>query len=124
MDGYTYSNDVLLLITVTLLPVVGCGNFVAKLVGVTYSNTFTPYEHTDVVADEVVLALNAVLTVYNAFEMFIDDVAALVRNEPVDAFIALMDPVKYSKLQSSSSYVNGAPLVERNVKLGMYFVYV
>ena len=97
---------------------------VAKLVGVTYSNTFTPYEHTDVVADEVILALNAVLTVYNAFEIFIDDVAALVRNEPVDAFIALIEPVKYSKLPSSSSYVNGAPLVERSVKLGMYFVYV
>ena len=71
----------------TLLPVVGCGNFVAKLVGVTYSNTFTPYEHTDVVAEEVVLALNAVLTVYNVFEMFIDAVAALVRNEPVDALV-------------------------------------
>jgi hypothetical protein len=62
------------LITLTLLPVVGCGNFVAKLVGVTYSNTFTPYEHTEVVADEVVLALSAELTVYRVFEMFSDDV--------------------------------------------------
>jgi hypothetical protein len=74
LDGYTYNNDVLLLITLTLLPVVGCGNLVAKLVGVTYSNMFTPYEHTEVVADEVVLALNAELTVYRVFEMFSDDV--------------------------------------------------
>jgi hypothetical protein len=137
----------LLLITRTLLPVVGCGSLVALFVGVTYSNTFTPYEHMDVVADEVVLALNAALTVYNVFEMFNDavcdvvtndavsalvinepvsaldtnePVSALVRNEPVDAFIALMDPVKYSKLPSSSSWVNGAPLVERNVKFAMF----
>jgi hypothetical protein len=100
------------------------------LVGVTYSNTFTPYEHTEVVADEVVLALNAALTVYNVSEMFSDavcvvvtndevsalvknepvsaldtneDVSALVRNEPVDALNALTDPVRYSKLPSNSS---------------------
>ena len=97
----------------------GWGNLVAKLVGVTYSNTFTPYEHTDVVADEVVLALSAVLTVYNVSEIFIDDVAALVKNEPVDAFIALTDPVRYSKLPSNSVWVRGAPLVERNVKLAI-----
>ena len=114
----------------TLLPVVGCGNLVAKLVGVTYSNMFTPYEHTEVVADEVVLALSAALTVYSVSEIFNDavwvvvtndevsalvknepvssldtnePVSALVINEPVDALMALMDPVKYSKLPSSSS---------------------
>ena len=131
----------------TLLPVVGCGNLVAKLVGVTYSNTFTPYEHTDVVADDVVLALNAELTVYNALDMFNDAVcdvvtnepvsalvindavsalvrndavSALVINEPVDALIVLIEPVKYSKLPSSSSWVNGAPLVERSVRFAIF----
>jgi hypothetical protein len=79
---------------------------------VTYSNTFTPYEHIDVVADDVVLALNAELTVYNVSEMFSDavcaevrnePVSALVKNEPVASFIASIDPVKYSKLPSNSA---------------------
>ena len=151
LDGNIFKNVLPLFTIRTLLPVTGCGNLVAKLVGVTYSNTFTPYEHTDVVADDVVLALNAELTVYNALDIFNDAVcdvvtndavSALVRNEPVSAlvknepvsaldinddviaFIASIEPVKYSKLPSSSVWVNGAPLVERSVKLGMYLIYV
>jgi hypothetical protein len=147
LDGNTFKNVLPLFTMRTLLPVVGCGNLVAKLVGVTYSNTFTPYEHTEVVADEVVLALNAALTVYSVSEMFNDavcvvvtndevsalvknepvssldtndDVSALVRNEPVAALIVLIEPVKYSKLPSSSSCVNGAPLVERSVRFAIF----
>jgi hypothetical protein len=130
LDGNIFKNVLPLFTIRTLLPVVGWGNLVAKLVGVTYSNTFTPYEHTDVVADDVVLALNAELTVYNALDMFNDDVcdvvtnepvsalvmndavsalvrnddvSALVINEPVAALIVLIEPVKYSKLPSNSS---------------------
>jgi len=99
-----------LLITRTLLPVVGCGNFVALFVGVTYSNTFTPYEHTDVVADEVILALSAGLTVYSAFDMFSDAVCAVVTNEPVSALVM------------NDAWVSGEPLVERSVKFAMYDV--
>jgi hypothetical protein len=98
-----------------------------------------------------VLALNAELIVYNALDMFNDavcdvvtnepvsalvtndavsalvrndDVSALVKNDAVASFIALMDPVKYSKLPSSSSWVNGAPFIERSVKSAIYGVYV
>ena len=118
------------------------------LLNVTYSNTFTPYEHTEVVDCVDPLALNAVLTVYNALDMFSDDVcaavtndavcavvtnepvsalvmndpvSALVKNEPVASLIALIDPVRYSKLPSNSAWVSGEPLVERNVKFAIFY---
>jgi hypothetical protein len=108
--------------------VVGCGNFVALLVVVTYSNTFTPYEHIDVVADEVVLALNAVLTVYLASDIFNDAVCAAVRNEPVSSLvknepvaslIALIELVKYSKLPSNSAWVSERVKLERRVRFAI-----
>jgi len=132
----------------TLFPVTGWGSFVAWWVVVTYSNTFTPYEHMDVVDDEVPLALNAVLTVYFVSDMFSDAVCAVVTNEPVSALvmnddvsalvmndavsalvknelvivlIASMEPVKYSKLPSSSSCVSGDPFTERSVKFAMFY---
>ena len=55
------------------------------LLNVTYSNTFTPYEHTEVVDCVAPLALSAVLTVYFVSVMFIEPVCAEVTNDDVCA---------------------------------------
>jgi hypothetical protein len=49
-----------------------------------------------------------------------EPVSAPVKNEPVASFIASIEPVKYSKLPSSSACVNAEPLVERSVKFAMF----